>query len=207
MKQFPLLLILLALGLAMPGCMDRTELVDQTNDTEIVAGLDYKDFTEAAENTLRTILKSPKVIRETPITKTYVVAIGRVVDATPLNIDTDVITARISEALLEDDRFTVSSVFADKLENQDSMLWTTRDFEDAAGDELDPTTLKPKGKVKVPDFTLTGKLIARDVKRDNGGHQYEYYIQLRFNDVSTGTTLAAKETRIVKRTGKKDHTW
>ena len=60
MKQFPLLLILLALGLAMPGCMDRTELVDQTNDSEIVAGLDYKDFSEAAENTLRTILQSPR---------------------------------------------------------------------------------------------------------------------------------------------------
>lgn len=202
-----LLLLLPCLLLGAAGCIDRTELVDQTTDTEIVAGLGYQDFTEAAEETLNKILSSPKVARETAEPRTYVVSIGRVVDATPLAIDTDVLTARISERLLEDDRFTVSSVFADKRENQDTLLWTTRDFEDADGEELDPTTLRPKGKVKVPDFTLTGKLIARDVKRDNGGHQYEYYIQMRFNSVTDGTVLELKETRIVKRTGTRSHTW
>lgn len=198
----------LALGAALllaPGCMDRTQWVDQDNDTEIVAGLDYKDFEIAAAETAGTILTSRQVRNATAANKTYVVAIGKVSDETPLHIDTDLVTARIGEALLNDGRFTLSSVFADREGNRDATVSDARLVR--GNDEFDQASVQKKGQLKAPDFSLTGKIIARDVKRDNKGHQYEYYFQLRMNDLATGTVLAMRETKVIKRTGKKSHTW
>lgn len=205
MKMFPLSLALGAALLLAPGCMDRTQLVDQDNDTEIVAGLGYKDFETAAAETVNTILSSKQVQRATKQDKTYVVAIGKVSDETPLSIDTDLITARIGEALLNDDRFALSSVFADRESNRDNTVSEARLVR--GNDEFDQSSVQKKGQLKAPDFSITGKIIARDVKRDNGGHQYEYYFQLRMNDLATGTVLTTRETKVIKRTGKKSHTW
>lgn len=205
MKMFPLSLALGAALLLAPGCMDRTQLVDQDNDTEIVAGLDYKDFETAAAETVNTILASKQVRNATKQDKTYVVAIGKVSDETPLSIDTDLITARVGEALLSDDRFALSSVFADRESNRDKTVSEARLVR--GNDEFDQSSVQKKGQLKAPDFSITGKIIARDVKRDNGGHQYEYYFQLRMNDLATGTVLTTRETKVIKRTGKKSHTW
>lgn len=205
MKMFPLTLALGAALLLAPGCMDRTQLVDQDNDTEIVAGLDYKDFETAAAETVNTILASKQVRNATKQDKTYVVAIGKVSDETPLSIDTDLITARVGEALLSDDRFALSSVFADRESNRDKTVSEARLVR--GNDEFDQSFVQKKGQLKAPDFSITGKIIARDVKRDNGGHQYEYYFQLRMNDLATGTVLTTRETKVIKRTGKKSHTW
>ena len=180
-------------------------LVDTVNDTEIVAGLDYKDFEAAAAEATNAILASAKVRAATPAGKTYVVAVGKVVDATPMGIDTGLVTARIEEALLNDERFTVSAVFADSPANRDDLVADVRTVR--GNDEFDAATLQAKSQLKGADFSLTGKIVARDVRRDNGGHQYEYYFQMRLNDLRTGTTLMAKETKVIKRTGDKDHTW
>ena len=92
-------------ALLLAGCgYDKTVLVDTVNDTEIVAGLDYKDFEAAAAEATNAILASAKVRAATPAGKTYVVAVGKVVDATPMGIDTGLVTARIEEALLNDER-------------------------------------------------------------------------------------------------------
>ena len=199
------LLALLALAAASAGCLDRTVLVDTNNDTEILAGIDYKDFETAAAEATLAILSSAKIRAATPAGKTYVVSIGRVTDETPLGIDTDLLTARVSEALLADERFTLSAVFADKASNRDETVSNVREVR--GNDEFDVSTVQAKGQLAAPDFSLTGKIIARDVRRDNGGHQYEYYFQLRMNDLRTGTVLMVKETKVIKRTGEKDHTW
>lgn len=205
MKRLPLSLTLGAALLLAPGCMDRTRLVDQGNDTEIVAGLDYKDFETAAAETVNAILASRQVREATANDKTYVVAIGKVSDETPLAIDTDLVSARIGEALLNDGRFTLSAVFADREGNRDATVSDARLVR--GNDEFDQATVQTKGRLKAPDLSLSGKIIARDVRRDNGGHQYEYYFQLRMNDLATGTVLAMRETKVIKRTGKKSHTW
>ena len=196
-----------ALGaLLLAGCgYDKTVLVDTVNDTEIVAGLDYKDFETAATEATNAILSSAKLRNVTPAGKTYVVTVGKVEDATPLNIDTSLVTARIEEALLNDERFVFSAVFADSASNRDQMVADVRTVRN--NDEFDQSTVQQKGQLKAADFSLTGKIIARDVRRDNGGHQYEYYFQLRMNDLRTGTTLMVKETKVIKRTGENTHTW
>lgn len=190
--------LLLAVALLAAGCVSRTVLVDTHNDTEIVAGLDYKDFEAAAAEATQAILSSAKVRALTPPGKVYVVAIGKVSDETALAIDTDLLTARVSEALLADERFTLSAVFADKASNRDETVSDARAVR--GNDEFDAATIQKKGQLKAPDFSLTGKIVARDLRRDNGGRQYEYYFQLRLNDLASGTTVMAKETRIVKRT-------
>ncbi len=206
MKPFTLALTLSTTLLLLAGCMDRTVLVDQDNDTEIVAGLDYKDFETAAAETTHALLTSRQVNAATQQpNKVYVVAIGKVSDETPLAIDTDLVTARISEALLNDGRFTLSAVFADKESNRDTMVSDARLVR--GNEEFNQASVQAKGQLQAPDFSLTGKIIARDVKRDNAGHQYEYYFQLRMNNLSNGTVMAMKETKIIKRTGTKSHTW
>ncbi len=199
-------LSLCAVAVGFVGCTDRTELVDVETDTEIVAGLDYKDFEHAATETTKAILLSNKLADATRERgRIYGVAISKVEDATPLSIDTDLITTRISEALLQDDRFVISAVFADKASNRDAMVGTVREVRDDA--EFNQSTVQAEGQLKAPDFSLSGKIIGRDVRRDNGGHQYEYYFQLRLTNLATGNVLMVKETKIIKRTGSKSHTW
>ena len=195
MRTLPLLLATLLLA---AGCANRTVLVDTHNDAEILAGLDYKDFEAAAAETTQAILASAKVRALTPPGKIYVVAIGNVSDETNLGIDTDLLTARVSEALLADERFALSAVFADKASNRDETISDARAVR--GNDEFDQATIQKKGQLKAPDFSLTGKIIARDLRRDNGGTQHEYYFQLRLNDLAAGTAVMVKETRIVKRT-------
>ncbi len=195
-----------ALG-CLVGCgPDRTVLVDQATDTEILAGLDYKDFNHAAAEAIEAILSSNKLAQATAVPgRIYGVAISRVEDATPLKIDTDQLTTQISEALLQDDRFVISATFADKASNRDAMIGTVREARGNA--EFDQSTVQGEGQLKAPDFSLSGKVIARDVRRDNGGHQYEYIFQLRLTNLATGNVVMIKETKIIKRTGTSDHTW
>ncbi|MEG2414594.1 MAG: penicillin-binding protein activator LpoB [Kiritimatiellia bacterium] len=204
-KVFGILTLASAM-LLTSGCMDRTQLVDQNDDNELVAGIGYKDFEMAATEAVQAIFSSRKVAALTAnSSKTYVVAISRVTDETPLQIDTDLLTTRISEALVNDDRFEVSSVFADKADNRDEMVSAARQVR--GNSEFDSSTIQKAGQLKAPDFSLSGKIIARDVRRDNGGHQYEYYFQLSLANLTTGTKVMVKETKVIKRTGKKSHRW
>ncbi len=206
MKKLTLTLVCGAALLFAPGCMDKTELVDQEADTEIVTGLGYQDFEYAATETTKAILNAQKLSAATKDhSRIYGVAISKVIDETPFGLDTDLITARISEALLQDDRFVISAVFADKASNRDTMIGAVRDVRGDA--EFAQETIQEEGQLKAPDFSLSGKIIARDVRRDNGGHQYEYYFQLRMTNLATGNVLMIKETKIIKRTGSKSHTW
>ena len=141
-----------ALGaLLLAGCgYDKTVLVDTVNDTEIVAGLDYKDFETAATEATNAILSSAKLRNVTPAGKTYVVTVGKVEDATPLNIDTSLVTARIEEALLNDERFVFSAVFADSASNRDQMVADVRTVRDN-----DPPTSPSPARSSPATFAAT----------------------------------------------------
>ncbi len=190
----------------LAGCGRQTTVVNQDLDREVVVGLDYKDFENAATQTTNAILASRKLTMATPDkTRVYSVAISKVTDDTPFNLDTDLITARVSEALLADDRFVISATFADKASNREEMIGDVRLAR--GNDEFDQSTVQQKGTLAGADFALGGKITARDVRRDNGGHQYEYYFILRMTDLKTGNVVMSKETKIIKRTESKNHTW
>ncbi len=203
------MLTTVAMGIVLmcaTGCRHQTTLVNQDTDTEILTSLDYKDFENAATQTTNAILSSNKLRQVTADkTRVYSVAISKVIDNTPFHLDTDILTARVGEALLADDRFVISATFADKATNREAMIDTVRTARN--NDEFDPTTVQQKGTLQAADFALSGKIIARDLRRDNGGHQYEYYFQLRMTDLKTGNVVMSKETKIIKRTDDKDHTW
>ncbi len=206
MKKLTLTLACGAALLFAPGCMDKTVLVDTEADTEVVTGLGYSDFEYAATETTKAILSARKLTEATrDPDRTYVVAISKVEDKTPFNLDTDLITTRVEEALLQDDRFVISATFGANESHREMMIGTVREARDNA--EFNQDTVQQEGQLRAPDFALAGKIIARDVRRDNGGHQYEYYFQLNMTNLATGNRLMTKETKIIKRTGSKDHTW
>ena len=197
--------LLLAVALLAAGCVSRTVLVDTHNDTEIVAGLDYKDFEAAAAEATQAILSSAKVRALTPPGKVYVVAIGKVSDETALAIDTDLLTARVSEALLADERFTLSAVFADKASNRDETVSDARAVR--GNDEFDAATIQRKGQLKAPDLAITGKLTQRNVRRDNGGTRIEYFLTLKATRLADGVALWQDSRQTVKAVAKGMPTW
>ncbi len=204
-----MMVVTLALGAAMmvvSGCRSTTTLVNQDLDKEVLTALDYKDLEHAATQMTNAILSAQKLNNMTADkTRTYSVAISEVADNTPFNLDTDILTSRLSEALLADERFVISAVFADKASNRESMIGDVRLARD--NDEFDQTTVQQKGTLQGADFALSGTITARDVRRDNGGHQYEYNFILRLTDLKTGAVVVSKNTKIIKRTDDKHHTW
>lgn len=188
---------LLAAGMAFNGCSNKTILVDPDTDTEIVSGLSYKDFEYAATEMIDSLLKSGKFKR--PDGKPYVMAISRIEDQTGMRVDTDLLTVRISQALTNSGQVLTTSAIAMPGRGEE-LINATRGLRN--DDEFDQTTIAGKGELTSPDLALSGKLIARDLRRDNRGHQYEYYFQLQITDLKKGLQWWQNQAQVVKRTSR-----
>ena len=184
--------ILLALGLCL-GCAS-TERVDTDNDTEVTVSFDYRDIEGAVAQLVASLLESPRLAPQGD--QLAVVAIGRVTNDTCQHLDTDLITLRLSEALMATDRFTLTSVFADKASGRDTMVSDARTARGNA--EFNQSTTQKQGQLVAPDFSLTGKLSQRNVRRDDGGLRVEYFLTLKATRIRDGLTLWQSNVQRVK---------
>ncbi len=193
---------LLAATLAFAGCGNQTVMVDRDNDTEIVAGISYKDFEFAANDMIDTLLRSGRFKK--PDGSIHIMAIGAVEDKTGQRIDTDLLTAKISEALTNSGQIYTTSAIAGAPGKTETLIDGARTLRH--DDEFNQATTVKKGQLLAPDLALSGKITARDVRRDNRGHQYEYYFQLHITDLRTGLQWWQKESMVGKRTSR-GQTW
>ncbi len=184
---------LLALGLCL-GCVSATKRVDTRNDAEVTVSFDYRDLDGAAARLAESLLASPRLGDAKG--KVPVVALGRVVNDTCQHLDTDLITAKIGEALLASGRFAVSAVFAGSASGRDATVSDARAVRGNA--EFDAATVQRKGQLKAPDLALSGKLTQRNVRRDDGGLRIEYFLTLRATRLSDGTAVWQGSSQTVK---------
>lgn len=184
---------LLALGLCL-GCVSATERVDTRNDAEVTVSFDYRDLDGAAARLAESLLASPRLGDAKG--KVPVVALGRVVNDTCQHLDTDLITAKIGEALLASGRFAISAVFAGSASGRDATVSDARAVRGNA--EFDAATVQRKGQLKAPDLALSGKLTQRNVRRDDGGLRIEYFLTLRATRLSDGTAVWQGSSQTIK---------
>lgn len=185
------LLALGALAAALAGCAGGGAEVVTRSDPAYAAlpdtgakttfGLDYRDFEYSARNAVESFLASP-LSRKPGSTAPWVMAIGRVVNDTALNIDTDQLVKKIRIALLNSGRVIVTTaVGADGPE--DAMSAQVRELRDS--ELFNQATVADMGTLVAPELSLSGKIIQR-VNRIGDKQQVDYYFQLTATNLQTG---------------------
>ncbi len=193
---------LMAAGL-MSGCADKTERIDMSNDKgEQVMGLDYRDFNQAAAEAVQSMLMSGALDKKSG--DRYVLAISRVTNDTMQHIDTDQLVKKIRVELLKSGKVVVTTaVSADGPE--DAMSKQARELR--SDDEFNQRTVQEKGQMIAPDMSLSGKILQRNVRMDDGKQQVEYYFMLSLTEIKTGLAWWEGETIIGKRGSGKSVSW
>ncbi len=204
MKRFTTIILsaLLAAGL-MSGCADKTERIDIHDDKgDQVMGLDYRDFNQAAAEAVQSMLKSGALDKKSG--DRYVLAISRVTNDTMQHIDTDQLIKKIRVELLRSGKVVVTTaVSANGAE--DKMSKQARELRE--DDEFNQRTVQEKGQLIAPDMSLSGKILQRNVRMDDGRQQVEYYFMLSLTEIKTGLAWWEGETIIGKRGSGKSVSW
>lgn len=194
-----ILLLLFLVG----GCATTTKNIDMSNDREqAVMGLDYRDFQKAASEAVSSLLQSGAVNK--PDGSRYVLAISRIVNDTMQRIDTDQLIKKIRVELLQSGKVVVTTaVGANGAE--DKLAMQARELRKS--DEFNQNTVARKGQMVAPELSLSGKIIQRNVRVNNGTQQVEYYFQLSLTDINTGLAFWEGESVIGKRGSNKSVSW
>jgi len=188
------------------GCTPATKNIDIQNDEgKAVLALDYRDFDKAATEMVQSMLSSG-VFKKADGSR-YVVATSRVLNDTMQRIDTEQLTFKIEQELMNSGQVTMTAAVGGK-GAPDPMVQQSRDLRDSEiGDEFKGDTLPGKGMIIAPELSISGKIFQRNVRYDNDLQQIEYYFQLRVADISSGLVPWQKETLIGKRGSKKVVPW
>jgi uncharacterized protein (TIGR02722 family) len=199
-------IIYLILPVLAWGCTPATKNIDIQNDEgKAVLALDYRDFDKATTEMVQSMLSSG-VFKKADGSR-YVVATSRVLNDTQQRIDTEQLTFKIEQELMNSGQVTMTAAVGGK-GAPDPMVQQSRDLRDSEkSDEFKGDTLPGKGKIIAPELSISGKIFQRNVRYDNDLQQIEYYFQLRVADLSSGLVQWQKETLIGKRGSKKVVPW
>ena len=204
MKKLSILLLFSTLFLI--GC-EEVQKIDTTNDTgKQVMSLDYRDFDQAASQMIQSLISSGRLAKKDG--SRYVVSTGKVTNDTMQRIDTDLLTAKIEQDLMNSGQVVMTSAVGGKESNRDETIYNMRDVRDSSkGEEFKQETLPQKGQIIAPELSLSGKIFQRNLRYDKDKQQVEYYFQLKMSDLKTGARFWQEEVLIGKRGSNKSVAW
>ena len=199
-------IIITLAGLLLTGCATETVNIDIVNDEgKAVMALDYRDFAQAASEMIQSMISSGALKK--PGGGRYVMTTARVTNDTMQRIDTDQLTAKIEEELMNSGMVVMTSAVGGK-GAPDEMIYEMRDIRDSAtGDEFKQETLAGKRTLIAPELSISGKIFQRNIRYGNNRQQVEYYFQLRITDLTTGLRFWQKESIIGKRGSNRSVAW
>lgn len=175
------------------GCETVPELIDQSNDTgHTTAELDYRDFNRAADEAVADMLASGAVNH--PGGGRYVLAISRIINKTPANIEVDEIVKRIRVSLLKSGKVVITTKY--KLGGSEDEMTNLAQQE-----------LGVQNQSVNPDLSLSGKIIGLSKYYDSSKNRMEYRLQLTLTDLKTGLALWEGETQVIKSLSSKTVPW
>ncbi len=200
------LAILFVIPLFLLGC-EEVQKIDTTNDTgKQVMSLDYRDFDDAASQMIQSLLSSGKLAKQDG--SRYVVATSKVTNDTMQRIDTDQLTAKIEQDLMNSGQVVMTSAVGGKESNRDETVYELRETRDSSkGEEFKQETLPQKGQIVSPELSISGKIFQRNLRYDKDKQQVEYYFQLKITDIKTGLRFWQNEVLIGKRGSNKSVAW
>lgn len=172
----------LALLLVLSGCQTTTSNIDMNNDQRgAVMGLDYRDFNTAASKMVDDLLASGALNK--PGGGRYVLAISRVINDTMQKIDTDQLIKQMRVALLRSGKVVVTTAVGAN-GPEDRLAMDARELRNSG--EFNQQTVAAKGQMIAPEYSLSGKIIQRNVRQSKSKQAAEYYFQLTLTDINTG---------------------
>ena len=200
------LAVLFVIPFFLAGC-EEVQKVDTKNDTgKQVMSLDYRDFDQAASDMIQSLLHSGVLSKNDG--SRYVLATSKVTNDTMQRIDTDQLTAKIEEDMMNSGQVVMTSAVGGKESNRDETVYGMRDVRDSSrGEEFNQPTMPQKGQIIAPELSMSGKIFQRNLRYDKDNQQVEYYFQLKLTDVKTGLRFWQKEVPIVKRGSNKTVSW
>jgi hypothetical protein len=169
MKTKNILPLLTTIGVTfITGCATDAHYV-QTGDKEqiiSVGQINIQDYANAANDAVNQLLASGAIDKvSNPPAVLYV---SRIVNSTGQQIETALLTQKISKTLLDSGK----------------ALITTIDLK-AKGFKQENDFLNDKQTDRLPDFTLSGKII-ETIDRSGNTSRHTYTFQLALNDTKTG---------------------
>lgn len=192
----------IAATMLLTGCTQQPQIVGNNGaQAAMTMGIDRADFERASSETINSMLNARALNKQ--LTKfemnnngkTPILMISDIKNNTTQRIDVDMLIKKIRIALLNDGRFvTTTAVRMGGAEDS-----ATRDVRELANDDLfNKKTVKKKGTVLAPDYSLGGKIIQRNAKTGSGDQLAEYYFQLTLTDLNYGVAIWEGETVISK---------
>jgi penicillin-binding protein activator len=182
MKIKILLPLVTAAGAALlTGCATTDAHYVQTGDREQVISLNQiniQDYANAANNAVNDLLTSG--VLDKVANPPAVVEISRIINNTSQQIDTDLLTKKISIAMLHSGKAVTKTVDAK-----------------ATGYQQENEFLNDQKTTRLPDFTLSGKII-ETVDRAGDTRRVTYSFQLSLNDNKMGTQVWEGEKEVGK---------
>jgi uncharacterized protein (TIGR02722 family) len=178
--RFLLALVAAAFPVLFAGCATDAHYV-QTGDKEQIVSLgqiNIQDYANAANDAVKDLLQSG-VLDKVP-NPPAVLELSRIINNTSQQVDTDLLTQKISMALLQSGKALTKTV--------DSK---------AAGYQQEAEFVNEQKPSRLPDFTLSGKII-ETVDRAGNTRRTTYSFQLALNDTKAGVQVWEGEKEIGK---------
>jgi penicillin-binding protein activator len=200
--------VLLASTVTLVGCSPPTENVDTINDSgKAVMELDYRDFDRAASEMVQSMIQSGTFKKEGG--GRYVVAKGRIVNDTMQHIDTDQLMGKVEQEMTRSGLIVMTAAVGAGNTSKDSMVYSSRELtrDSDKADEFNKDTVQAKGQLIAPELSISGKIIQRNIRYDNGKQQVEYYFQLQMNNLTNGLVFWQNEITMGKRGDSKKVPW
>lgn len=175
------------------GCSGGVAYLDQQDSKKLTsAGLDFHDIEYAANNSIKSLLRSGYV---EGIVNPKVVAISDITNDTMQNFDTQGLTLKITRVMRNHGKFIVTAAISGNAGPKDNMLNKAR--EKRNDDEFNQYTTAEKGSLIAPELSLSGKIVQRNV-RVQGKQRIDYSFILILSNIKTGLVVWDDETNITK---------
>jgi uncharacterized protein (TIGR02722 family) len=174
-----------------------TQRVDTRNDrTPVGMSLDSRDFQEAAQGMVRSMLQSDR-LQARPDGQPRVMAISRITNDTTLRINTNELLQTIRRELSNSGRIVTSTAVG--LEGpSDPMAMQARQLRQSG--EFDQRTVAGRGQMAAPDLSLSGQIIGRRTALDGGAQRMDYTFQLALTNIRTGIAVW-EDQQVITRVG------
>ena len=197
-------------SLVLGGCVPRqTFYVDQdtglATKQKTVAGLNYRDFANAADEMVKSMLSNPRLRHPNANQGAiYIMAVSNILNDTTQRIDTDQLTKKIRIDLLNSGQFmTTTAIGLDGAE--DAMTQKVRGLKNSK--MVNQQTVKGDNEVLVPDFSLSGKIIQRNFTLSSSKQEINYYLQLTLTNLKNGLAYWEGEVPIIKQGDGRSVSW
>ena len=198
-------LLLLASGLSLmllTGCGTATKYVGNESGTAapITMGIDRQDFEKAASDMTESLLRSGALNKAGG--GRYVVMISDIINDTTQRIDTKMLTKKIRIAMLNSRKAIITTAVGTQRDDKAQEIRNLR-----GNQEFRQASIAKKNSLEAPTMSLSGDILQRAVKTNDGDQLVEYYFQMTLTEIESGLAYWEEET-IVGKIGSNDSvTW